>query len=176
MPYYRCPSCDVISYSAAGYSTVGVCSECSSPLGGGSKGIVPPEPALTRTLPARPGSAVKARRAVEELALPEEAGERLALLATELVTNAVLHAGSSAGDGAASDVRLIELQLTRRAEDVRLAVRDRPSGFTPSETHRKPTLGGLGLMVVAGLSQAWGVEVDGHGSTIWCTLDVPGAA
>ena len=34
MPYYRCTSCSLISYSAANYSTVGICAHCDSPLAG----------------------------------------------------------------------------------------------------------------------------------------------
>jgi hypothetical protein len=38
MPYYRCPSCGVTSFTAAGHSTVGLCPECATPLGSGPRG------------------------------------------------------------------------------------------------------------------------------------------
>ena len=32
MPYYRCTSCLLLSYSAANHSTVGRCAHCDTPL------------------------------------------------------------------------------------------------------------------------------------------------
>ena len=32
MPYYRCQSCRLLSYSAASHATVGVCAHCDAPL------------------------------------------------------------------------------------------------------------------------------------------------
>ena len=45
MPYYLCPSCRLLSYSAAGHSTVGKCAHCDAPLAGAQH--VPP-PARAR--------------------------------------------------------------------------------------------------------------------------------
>jgi len=175
MPYYCCPSCGVTSYSAAGHSSVGTCPDCMAPLGGGANGALPASPALQRTLPARPASAPEARRALDALGLPEDARAKLALLVSELVTNAVRHAGIAAHDPVALDAS-IDLLLTHDEGEMRLAVRDRGPGFTPPRKPRARMHGGLGLVVIDALSKAWGVESNGHGCTVWCTLDLPAAA
>ena len=172
MPYYRCWSCLVISYSAAGYSTVGRCPECATPLGGRSNGLHTGEPALRCTLPARLGSPAEARRAVRALGFPEEDCEKVALLVSELVTNSVRRSGDSAHDPAGPDDS-IDLLLTHADDEVHIAVRDRGPGFVPSELPEEPTEGGLGFVVVNALAKGWGVLANGHGSTVWCTMDMP---
>lgn len=172
MPYYRCPSCGVTSYSAAGHSTVGVCPECASPLGSGSSWLRPGDPVLRRTLPARPASAAEARRSIATLALAEGARAMLDLVVTELVTNAVKHAHPVAYDPLDLD-HAIDLLVTLTGDEVRVAVHDDGLGFSPSEVPVEPEHGGLGLLIVDSLSRAWGVESNGNGGggcTVWCTL------
>ena len=173
MPYYCCPACGVTSYSAAGYSSVGVCPECSTPLLAPStsngNGQGPPEPAYRRRFPARPGAAPEARRAIEALGLPDEERDALRLMASELVTNAVRHAGSAAHDPAALDGS-IDLVVTRSRNETRLAVRDEGPGFTPPEPPEDPNHGGLGFVIIDALSNAWGVIRHDRGCTVWCTL------
>lgn len=169
MPYYRCPACGVTSYSAAGYSTVGICPECSSALAGPSNGNGRSESVYRRRLPSRPGAAPEARRAIEGLGLPEEERDKLALIASELVTNAVRHAGGAQHDPASLD-RSIDLVLTRTDASTRLAVRDEGSGFTPPEEPRRTPDGGLGFVIVEALTDAWGVICHDCGCTVWCTL------
>ena len=41
MPYYRCPSCGLTSYSAACYSTVAECPTCGTSLRSGSNVLAP---------------------------------------------------------------------------------------------------------------------------------------
>ena len=176
MPYYRCWSCLVTSYSAAGYSTVGSCPECATPLGGGgSNGFHTGEPALRRNLPARPGSAAEARRAVRALGFPEDAREDVALLVSELVTNSVRHAGSAAHDPAGLDGS-IDLLLTHTDSEVHIAVHDRGPGFEPSGLPVDPTEGGLGFVIVDALTKGWGVLSNGHGCTVWCTMEIQATA
>jgi hypothetical protein len=42
MPYYRCPSCGLTSYSAAGHSTVAECPTCGTSLQAASNVLAPP--------------------------------------------------------------------------------------------------------------------------------------
>lgn len=171
MPYYHCPACGVTSYSAAGYSSVGVCPECSTSLAGvsaGNRNGAPP-PAFRRRFPSRPGAAPEARRAIEGLGLPKPENDKLTLIASELVTNAVRHAGSAAHDPGGIDGS-IDMVVTQIDGATRLAVRDEGPGFTPPEAPREPTHGGLGFVIVEALSDAWGVICHDRGCTVWCTL------
>lgn len=82
-----------------------------------------------------------------------------ALVATELVTNAVLHAGIS-----------VRLTVTIAAEVVRLEVHD------GSQTSPVPAAGdqegmtGRGLALVTTMSTKWGVEASGGGKVVWAEL------
>lgn len=42
MPYHRCSSCGLTSYSAARYATVAECPACGTSLRSGSNVLVPP--------------------------------------------------------------------------------------------------------------------------------------
>ena len=173
MPYYCCPACGVTSYSAAGYSSVGLCPECSTPLtalsNGNGNGHSPADPAFRRRFPSRPGAAPEARRAIEALGLPHEERDNLRLMASELVTNAVRHAGHAAHDPAGLDGS-IDMVVTQADGATRLAVRDEGPGFTPPEAPRTPDHGGLGFVIIEALSEAWGVICHDRGCTVWCTL------
>jgi anti-sigma regulatory factor (Ser/Thr protein kinase) len=178
MPYYRC-RCGLMTYSAAGYSTVGSCPACSAPLigssngalNGSSNGAEPAEP-VRRTLPARPHSPAEARRAVHLLTVPAQARETLMLLVSELVTNSIRHAGNSAYDPAGLE-ETIDLTLMHAEDEVHVSVHDRGSGFSPADGSNGRASGGRGLAIVAALSKAWGVDCDDDGCTVWCTLDAP---
>jgi CheY-like chemotaxis protein len=81
------------------------------------------------------------------------------LIISELVTNAIRHAGSSA---------TLWLRLT--TQTLRITVADehraspRPLPFSLTRRH------GRGLMVVAALAAAWGVEPHRRGKAIWAEL------
>jgi anti-sigma regulatory factor (Ser/Thr protein kinase) len=175
MPYHRCPSCGVTSYSAAAHSTVGACPSCAAPLADHSRVVVVPgaKHDLSRSLRARPQAAAEARRAVATLALPAPTRQMLALLVSELVTNSILHAGLATDD-------TIDLHINNGGPQVRVAVHDRGPGFTPPEPSVDPLhLGGQGLVIAAALAEAWGVDCDQHGCTVWAyiaTEEHPAAA
>jgi anti-sigma regulatory factor (Ser/Thr protein kinase) len=97
--------------------------------------------------------------------LPQATRERLTLLVSELVTNAIRHAGLRPGDP-------IDVQATRHAGRVRLAVHDGGVGFeAPAVDGRDPLApGGKGLTIVAALSDCWGVDRSGDGCTVWCEV------
>ena len=90
----------------------------------------------------------------------------LLLLLTEVVTNAVRHSGTRAGEP-------IEVQVHEQEDCVRVEVVDSGHGFEPPE-RLVPDLtrtGGLGLVLVDRISRAWGVRRSSQGATVWFELD-----
>jgi anti-sigma regulatory factor (Ser/Thr protein kinase) len=107
-----------------------------------------------------------ARRAVER-ALAGRDGtlvEKAVLLTSELVTNAVRHAGLSPNDE-------ISLDIAPRPGIVRITVADEGSGFQIWGGRQSRDLGsGWGLHLVRQLSDRWGVSRDGS-TEVWFELD-----
>jgi anti-sigma regulatory factor (Ser/Thr protein kinase) len=95
---------------------------------------------------------------------PEEAIGIVVLLTSEVVTNALLHAGLRPGQGN-GDIRL-DLRLDRLGL-IRVEVGD-PSPVLPvlgsGDTGAE---GGLGLILVAALASAWGTRPAGTGKVVW---------
>ena len=102
--------------------------------------------------------------------------DTLVLLASELITNAVRHAGPAAHDPAAMD-DAIHLLLEHSGRELRMSVRDHGPGFVPVKANGNghPVDGGRGLMLVEMLSSDWGVQSDPDGFTVWCTVDAVAA-
>jgi anti-sigma regulatory factor (Ser/Thr protein kinase) len=112
------------------------------------------------TLTPEAESAAVARAFVTETLLlwgAERMLESATLLTSELVTNAVLYAGS--------DIHLVVRQAGRR---IRVEVRD---GNPQVPVRRFPTeesVSGRGLALVEALAAAWGVDpVPDDGKTVW---------
>lgn len=123
---------------------------------------------ITRTLTRGVDAATRARRALDELeaAIPEPVKEDLELLVSEVVTNAVRHAGASHGD-------LIELSVEVDRGRVRVEVADPGPGFEPAPVI--PTMlqeSGWGLYLVGQLSDRWGVERDSDRTVVWFEIDL----
>jgi anti-sigma regulatory factor (Ser/Thr protein kinase) len=87
---------------------------------------------------------------------------RLLVLTSEVVTNAVVHAGADAG-------REIGLRLSRGRGAVRVGVSDLGSGGVPVVRDLDPfEPGGLGLLMVERMSERWGVDPRGErGHEVW---------
>ncbi|MFI0895423.1 ATP-binding protein [Streptomyces sp. NPDC020983] len=114
---------------------------------------IPVVPALWR-FPAHPASAGRARRALADWLpkdVPERLCEELALVTSELVTNAVRY-------GAGSD-ELVELVAWPADGHYWLAVSD-PGDARPVPPGRRDPQGesGRGLLLVEALAAAWGVR------------------
>lgn len=165
MPYYRCSSCGLTSYSAAGYSAASGCPNCSAPLSADARLYSMPASGITRALRARPEAVADARRAITGLPMAQGTRDTLALLVSELVTNAIRHAGLRPGDP-------INVEATRHGGRVRLSVHDGGQGFeVPDFGGRDPsTAGGRGLVIVDALSEAWGVDCSEDGCVVWCEI------
>jgi two-component sensor histidine kinase len=111
----------------------------------------PPGPArLQLELPPEPGAPAAARRALRTLPLGDRA-EDVLLLASELVTNAVVHAGAHGP---------ILLVAEWSPGQTRVEVRDR-RGFESSAS-----VDGYGRQILDGASERWGVERD-DGTAVW---------
>lgn len=125
---------------------------------------------ITRSLAPGVDAATRARRALDELeaSIPEPVMQDLELLVSEVVTNAVRHAGASRGD-------LIGLSVEADRGRVRVEVADPGSGFEAAPA--RPTMfqeSGWGLYLVGQLSDRWGVEVerDPQGTVVWFEIDL----
>ncbi|MGW0531942.1 SpoIIE family protein phosphatase [Streptomyces sp. NPDC003032] len=148
----------------------------------------PGPPAVVRTsLPGNPLAPAAARRFVRaalddwtRLAVPAAAGitDRLAddsvLLVSELVTNAVVHAGTAVellcrldegGPGEDTETLVIEVSDHHPSRAVRGEQGPPPVG-TPEY--------GRGLQLVATLSESWGITYRTGTKTVWARLPVEG--
>lgn len=106
-----------------------------------------------------------ARRRLEPLRglMPPESFYDLLLAVTELVSNAVLHAGLS-------QEQEIRVSVRRRGGCTRVEVEDHGAGFADAQARLPSGRGGRGLMIVEGLSARWGIE-RGDSTVVWCELE-----
>lgn len=116
---------------------------------------------LTATLDAPRRARVLARELLGEH-LEDRRRNDLLVLVTELVTNAVRHAGVGPDE-------LVVLHLAAADGVARAEVCDGGPGFEPLERTPGPD-GGFGLMLLRTLASRWGVEV-GDATCVWFELD-----
>jgi anti-sigma regulatory factor (Ser/Thr protein kinase) len=110
--------------------------------------------AILMTLPAVPSAATTARLEVTRKLSQRIAGgllEDVRLLLTELITNALRHAGMTADDEIGVKAELSE-------GTVRLEVRDPGRDGPVKRREPGPRGGGYGLLLVERLTDQWGVE------------------
>lgn len=125
-------------------------------------------PTRSQVVAARPEAFAEARRFVREAvagSAPTQVLHDSILLTSELVTNAVRHAGRSADDP-------VEIIVSIDARTLRVTVRDRGSGFDPTEVRDRSDDGGWGLDLVRRLSSRWGVEPRPGGTDVWFEVDL----
>ena len=113
-------------------------------------------------LPAEPKSASRARHFVTKQLSNWDLSHLepiAALLLTELVTNAVIHAHT-------------ELVVRISVEDdvLRLFVMDGSTRLPRPRHNSVEATTGRGLRLVEGLSRGWGAELSDSGKTMWCEL------
>ncbi|MGW5497820.1 SpoIIE family protein phosphatase [Streptomyces olivaceoviridis] len=94
----------------------------------------------------------------------------LELITSELVTNALIHAGSD-----------VDLRLRAFGDRVRLEVRDAdsdppvPTAYSLTDEGSARAEHGRGLYLVDALAHTWNTSPSGRGKTVWLELDIPGA-
>jgi anti-sigma regulatory factor (Ser/Thr protein kinase) len=120
-------------------------------------------------LDGSPSAAARARQALDTLSgsLAEPRLHDVRLLVSELVTNAVRHAGLASGDR-------IRLQAQLCGAVLRVEVFDPGTGFELRAPHPDPArTSGWGLYLVEELSDRWGIDGAGAGTRVWFELDAP---
>ena len=121
---------------------------------------------LSLVLTEEHGAAAAARQALRKGngTLPAAVREDVLLLVSELVTNAVVHAG-------AGPEQPLEVQILRGPRWVVVTVSDRGHGFawkpTPGGANES---GGWGLFLVDRIADRWGVECTPSGARVWFEL------
>jgi serine phosphatase RsbU (regulator of sigma subunit)/anti-sigma regulatory factor (Ser/Thr protein kinase) len=96
--------------------------------------------------------------------------DELELMASEIVTNALIHADSH-----------VDLRLREYPDRVRMEVRDSdasppvPSAISAAEEEKAQSEHGRGLIIVEALASAWGTSPSGRGKTVWLEIPAPSA-
>jgi anti-sigma regulatory factor (Ser/Thr protein kinase) len=111
-------------------------------------------------LEPRAESARVARRALAQAGLDEDVEHTVTLLSTEIIANAVRHAGLR------SDQRIV---FFARLEDdyARVEVADAGRGFDPDHLQSE----GFGLRLLGKLASRWGVNCHDRGCRVWFEVD-----
>ncbi|HEX6264587.1 MAG TPA: ATP-binding protein [Actinomycetota bacterium] len=111
---------------------------------------------------------VEARRFVRDSVgpVPSRIVDDAILLTSELVTNAVRHAGLDDQDE-------IEVTVSVDPRILRITVRDRGPGFDPEAMVPRSDEGGWGLDLLRRLSSRWSVDRDSAGTDVWFEIDLP---
>jgi anti-sigma regulatory factor (Ser/Thr protein kinase) len=117
------------------------------------------------SLPAQPDSPAAARALIRQTldtwGIQGPPVDTALVVASELTTNAVLHARSE-----------FAVSLRRVHGRVRIEVRDEsPQRPTPRQPMPE-AISGRGLLLVTALSDSWGVDTHDHGKTTWSELCV----
>ena len=119
----------------------------------------------TRTFEADQVSARSARRfAVQrslELGASTDVADTIALLTSELVTNAVMHARTD-----------IHVTVVLEGGRVRVCVRDENTRMPAPVIAPIDATSGRGLHLVQSAATAWGIQTDEDGKTIWFELEL----
>jgi anti-sigma regulatory factor (Ser/Thr protein kinase) len=118
---------------------------------------------LRRRLRCNASAPHLAREALGALGVIEPVRDDVLLVASELVTNAVLHSGCTPGEELALVAKLIPGGLE-------IAVTDPGrSDTTPTPRPSYAGPGGVGLRIVEALARRWGTERR-HGRRVWAEL------
>lgn len=91
----------------------------------------------------------------------DDAADVVELLVSELVTNAILHAGTQ-----------VTLRLSHDDGVLRVEVRDGSSAKARQRNYGTEATTGRGLELIEALATDWGVDTDDSGKTVWFTVQV----
>lgn len=113
-------------------------------------------------LPASPDAPGRARSALRELCGADhpQLCDDAALLVTELVSNAVRHAGTP-----------VTVRATLLGGLLRLEVEDGSTRPVRDKADDLMAENGRGLLLVDALADRWGVEAHPHGKQVWAELN-----
>ena len=114
-------------------------------------------------LPARPDAARQARRELLTRGLDDDISHTVTLLTTELIANAIQHAGMDPGRDRIVFFGRLQPDL------VHIEVGDSGSGFDPDDDDEGP--GGFGMRLLTMLASRWGCERSGQGFRVWFEVD-----
>lgn len=122
-------------------------------------------------LPCAPASVALARRALaadlRAAGVFEQAVLDAALVISELMSNAILHAYPLPGEQ-------LQAAWALNGTSVEVAVSDGGGPSVPQAGHPSPSsVSGRGLSIVEHLSQKWGIRSDDGGMTVWAVLPAP---
>ena len=92
----------------------------------------------------------------------ESVTDTASLVVSELVTNALLHAGTGS-----------ELRLTRVGGSLLIGVIDAGGGSPDVFDAQTEDEHGRGLVLISALSTAWGVDGDDDRKTVWAQVPIP---
>jgi anti-anti-sigma factor len=120
--------------------------------------VVPATTVTSDPLPPEPASAAAARQFVRQHGT---ADEDVALMVSELASNAVLHARTAFTVGVSRDERRLRVEVHDDGEGTPAIRPD--EGLTPS---------GRGLRIVQLLSERWGTEAAETGKVVWFEVEL----
>jgi anti-anti-sigma factor len=101
----------------------------------------------------------------DEHAIERSTRHTVLLLASEVVSNAVLHSNAPSG-------ATISLSASVASGAIRVCVTDAGGGFEPTERDPERIDGGYGLYLLEQAATRWGVECNGT-SAVWFELEIP---
>lgn len=117
---------------------------------------------LSRGIPDVPWARHELLSVLEHESEVQADPDRVGLVVTELLTNALLHGQEP-----------VEVHAAVVDDHLRIEVHD-ASKAVPEERHTEPTaVTGRGLMLVAGLVERWGVDQSGDGKCVWAEFESP---
>jgi anti-sigma regulatory factor (Ser/Thr protein kinase) len=116
--------------------------------------------------PVRPEAATMARTAIEDMltSVPRSVLFDAQLLTSELVSNAVRHAGLGPEDA-------VGLTIALTPDRLHVGVLDDGPGFEAA-AHRPDSVGGWGLLLVETVSDRWGVIRGRRTNEVWFEIDL----
>lgn len=121
-----------------------------------------PRPPASYRVPSVPRSVAAVRRWAVDCARElghDGASDVLALLVSEVATNAVVH---GAGE--------VQVRVLLVADRLRVEVSDEAEGVPTPRRSDLEAEGGRGLALVEALSTSWGVAASATGKTVWFEL------
>jgi len=122
-------------------------------------------------LPCAPASVAVARKALSDdlraAGVYDSAVRDAALVVSELLSNAILHAYPLPGES-------LQVTWADDGSSVEVSVSDGGSATVPHTGHPSPSsINGRGLSIVEHLCLTWGIRADDVGLTVWAVVSAP---